>query len=568
MRFLVLRYMLIILHVFIFIQFQVFAGGRKPVRAKHGMVASSSKFASEIGVKVLKNGGNAMDAAIATAFALAVTWPSAGNIGGGGFLVYYSADGEITTIDFREKAPIAATEKMFLDENGRIYEKSNHEGILSTGVPGTVAGLALAHKKYGRLEWKQLVEPAWQLAKNGIPITWGLYDGLKLFKENWLKYPSSAKVFLKADGSLYEPGELWVQEDLAATMKRIMNNGADGFYKGKTAELITDFMQKNNGLITRQDLDHYEAIERKPIHGKFRGYDIYSMAPPSSGGVTIVEMLNLLSGYELIKMGHNSAQYLHVLTESMRRAFADRAQFLGDPDFNSDMPVKKLISKEHAAKLRNSISLTEASKSDSVNFNESYESPETTHISVVDNEGSMVSLTYTLEYSFGNQIVVEGAGFLLNNEMGDFNAIPGKTDSRGNIGTKPNLIQPQKRMLSSMSPTIVAKDGKAMLTIGSPGGRTIINTVLQVLLNVIEFKMNIAEAIESPRIHHQWLPDITIMENWGFSPDTQRIYEALGHSIEYIDYFGRSMGIYKDTETGVLYGTSDSRSTDGAAVGY
>ncbi|MCF8239841.1 MAG: gamma-glutamyltransferase [Melioribacteraceae bacterium] len=562
------RARLMLLSVFILIQFPVFGGGRLPVRAKYGMVVSSSKYASEIGMQVLKNGGNAIDAAVATAFALAVTLPSAGNIGGGGFLVYYGADGKITTIDFREKAPLAATANMYLDASGNIHENSNHEGILSTGVPGTVAGLVLAHKKFGKLGWRQLVKPALMLAKIGIPLTWGLYDDFKLLKENWLKYPSSAKVFLKADGSLYEPGDLWIQRDLAATLERIMNEGRDGFYKGETAKYIVEFMQKNNGLITQNDLDQYEAIERVPVHGTFRGYDIYSMAPPSSGGVTIVEMLNILEGYDLREMGHNSAQYLHLLTETMRRAFADRAQFLGDPEFNPDMPIKKIISKEHAARLSGSISLTEASVSDSTNFNNNYESPETTHLSVVDSMGNMVSLTYTLDYYYGNQMVVEGAGFLLNNEMGDFNPIPGTTDSHGNIGTKPNLIQPQKRMLSSMSPTIVAKDGKAMLVLGSPGGRSIINTVLQVLLNVIEFKMNIAEAIESPRIHHQWLPDKTVIEDWGFSPDTERIYKEYGHAINYENYFGRCMGIYKDPETGLLYGAADSRSTDGAAVGY
>lgn len=558
----------IFLYILILTQFQVFAGGRNPVRARHGMVASSSKYASEIGVQILKSGGNAMDAAVATAFALAVTLPSAGNLGGGGFLVYHSSNGEITAIDFREKAPLSASEKMYLDTNGDIRENSNHEGILATGVPGTVAGLVLAHKKYGRLEWKRLVEPAWKLANNGIPLTWSLSDQFKSLKEDWLKYPSSAMVFLKPDSSLYEPGELWIQPDLAATLERIMNKGRAGFYKGKTANLVINYMRNTDGLITQQDLDQYYAIERKPIHGTFHGYDIYSMCPPSSGGVTIVEMLNILAGYNLTEMGHNSAQYLHVLTETMRRAFADRAKFLGDPDFNLGMPVEKLISKDYAARLRAGISLTKASGSDSANFNNSYESPETTHLSVVDSDDNMVSLTYTLEYYFGNRMVVEGAGFLLNNEMGDFNPIPGKNDSHGHIGTKPNLIQPQKRPLSSMSPTIVAKDGKPVMVIGSPGGRTIINTVLQVLLNVIEFKMNIAQAIESPRIHHQWLPDSTIMEDWGFSPDTERIYKALGHSVRQEDHVGRSMGIYKDLETGLLYGAADSRSSDGAAVGY
>ncbi len=543
-------------------------GGRIPVRAKNGMVSSTSRLASEVGVEVLKSGGNAIDAAVATAFALAVTWPSAGNIGGGGFLVYYGADGTTTTFDFREKAPLAATETMYLDENGEIKDNSNHAGALATGVPGTVAGLALAHEKLGTKKWGDLVQPAITLAEKGFPTTWALHDAMNFLQPYFEKYPSTAKVFLK-NGKPHEPGETWKQTDLANTLKRIKKQGRDGFYKGETARLIAKFMQENGGVITEKDLARYEAIERKPIKGTYRGYDVIGMPPPSSGGVAVVEMLNILEGYNLKEIGHNSALYLHLLTEAMRRAFADRAKHLGDPDFNPDMPIERLTSKEHAEKLRSTIQMFIASNSDVEKFNWPHESSETTHFSVVDGEGNAVSLTYTLENSYGNKMVVEGAGFLLNNEMGDFNAIPGHTDERGRIGTKPNLVAPEKRMLSSMSPTILAKDGKPVLVIGSPGGRTIINTVLQVILNVVDHEMNIAQAIEAGRIHHQWFPDVTFLEPSTTTLDSRQLFENMGHKTGQRGFAqGRAMGIFIDHEKGILYGSADSRSPDGAAVGY
>jgi gamma-glutamyltranspeptidase / glutathione hydrolase len=544
------------------------AAGRNTVRGKNGVVASSSALASEVGVETLRNGGNAVDAAIATAFALAVTWPTAGNIGGGGFLVYHGADGEATTFDFREKAPLAATEDMFLGEDGRVRDNSNHEGILAVGVPGTVAGLALAHREYGNLEWAELVAPAVRLARDGIPITWKLHDDFKGRKERWERYPSSAKVFLKKDGGLFEPGETWRQPDLANTLERIQREGRSGFYRGVTAALIADFMSENGGLITLQDLERYEAVEREPIRGSYRGYEIVSMPPPSSGGVALVEMLNILEGFDLTAAGHNSARYLHLLTESMRRAYADRAHYLGDPDFNEDMPINRLVSKEHAESLRGSISLTEASLSDPALFAEKYESDQTTHFSIVDKGGNMVSLTYTLEWGYGSHIVVEGAGFLLNNEMGDFNAVPGVTDESGLIGTEANRIRPEKRMLSSMTPTIVARDGVPVFATGTPGGKTIINTTLQTILNIIDHGMTIAESIEAGRIHHQWLPDRTLMEERNFSPDTVAIYESLGHNVRRIGSIGSAMGVYHDHDTGVFHGAADSRAEDGAAVGY
>jgi gamma-glutamyltranspeptidase/glutathione hydrolase len=504
----------------------------------------------------------------ATAFALAVTRPSAGNIGGGGFLVYHGADGAVTSFNFREKAPLAATETMFLDETGEIRDDANHDGPLSVGVPGTVAGLWMAHQRLGSLPWKTLVQPAVDLAEQGFPSTWAMQGFLRWLRENAEAYPSTAEVFLKPGGALYEPGELWKQPDLAATLKRIRDRGRDGFYEGKTAELIADYMREAGGLITEEDLAAYEAVEQPPIHGTFRGYDVYAMAPPSSGGVALVEMLNILEGFDLRAIGHNAALYLHLLTEAMRRAYADRAQHLGDPDFNPDMPVDRLTSKAHAEELRASIDLFRASESDSAAFNLVYESPETTHFSVVDSAGNTVSLTYTLEYGYGSRMVVEGAGFLLNNEMGDFNPIPGRTTTTGLIGTTPNLVAPEKRMLSSMTPTIVARGGKPMLAIGSPGGRTIINTVLQVVLNVVEHGMDIGQAVEAGRIHHQWLPDETRFERWAISPDTQRLYEMMGHDVRIVGDQGRAMGIYIDHEAGLLYGAADSRSFDGRVAGF
>jgi gamma-glutamyltranspeptidase/glutathione hydrolase len=544
------------------------AAGRTPVRGLNGVVASSSEIASGIGIDVLRKGGNAVDAAIATAFALAVTWPTAGNIGGGGFLVYHGADGTATTFDFREKAPLGATMDMYLDDEGNVKDNSNHEGILAVGVPGTVAGLQLAHDRLGSMKWKDLVEPAVRLASDGIPISWKLHDDFKSQKARFDRYPSSAKVFSKSDGSLYEPGNVWVQKDLANTLKRIQKSGKDGFYSGKTAQLIADFMSASGGIITLEDLARYEAVEREPIRGSYRGYEVISMPPPSSGGVVLVEMLNILEGFDLQGMGHNSAAYMHALTETMRRAYADRANYLGDPDFNEDMPLDRLMSKEYAEELRSTINITQKSQSDPAKFAQVYESDQTTHFSVVDKDGNMVSLTYTLEWSYGSHIVVEGAGFLLNNEMGDFNAQPGVTDERGRIGTEANLIRPQQRMLSSMTPTIIAKDGVPLFATGTPGGKTIINTTLQTILNVIDFEMSIAESIEAGRLHHQWLPDVTALEADSFSVDTLAIYESYGHQLREVGSIGSAMGVYRDSETGVMSGAADSRAADGGAVSY
>ena len=543
-------------------------GGRTPIRAKNGIVSSASRLASETGVQILKQGGNAVDAAVATAFALAVTWPSAGNIGGGGFLVYHGENGQATTFDFREKAAIAATEDMYLGPNGRVQNNSNHIGMLAVGVPGTVAGLFKAHQELGSLPWAELVAPAVEMARDGIPINYSLQTGFERSANRFRQYSSSAKKFFKSDGSFYQLGETWVQPDLAHTLELIQRNGRDGFYLGENAERLADFMANNGGLITEEDLAKYEAIEREPIKGSYRGFDIVSMPPPSSGGVALVEMLNILEDYDLSEMGHNSADYLHVLTETMRRAYADRAEHLGDPDFNEDIPISRLVDKEYAARLRSTINLNKKSESSPSQFAQAYESEETTHFSVVDKDGNMVSLTYTLEFGYGSAIVVEGGGYLLNNELGDFNAVPGLTDERGNIGTAPNLVAPQKRPLSSMTPTIVAKNGKPVFATGSPGGKTIINTTMQTILNVIDHGFNIAEAIEAGRIHHQWFPDITSVETNSISADTIRLYEAKGHRIRERSSQGAAMGVYHNRDEGLFEGASDSRRGDGAAVGY
>ncbi len=546
--------------------------GRTPAVGRDGMVVSSHYLASEAGKEALRKGGNAIDAAVATALALAVTLPSAGNIGGGGFLVYYGADGKTTTFNFREKAPMAASATMYLDENGAIRNNSNHEGPLSVGVPGTVAGLWMAHQRMGSLPWADLVQPAIDLAEKGFPSTWDMQGYLQQVQGlTHPMYAGTKKAFLKEGKDLYTPGELWKQPDLAETLKRIQKEGRDGFYKGKTAKLLADYMKKYGGIITEEDLARYEAVEQAPVKGTYRGYEIVSMAPPSSGGIALIEMLNILEGYDLKAIGHNSALYLHLLTEAMRRAFADRAEHIGDPAYVSNMPVERLISKPYAKALRNGIDLFKASPSDSATFNAAvhvYESDETTHFSVVDAKGNAVSLTYTLEYSYGSSLVVEGGGFLLNNEMGDFNPVPGVTNRSGQIGTPPNLVAPGKRMLSSMTPTIVAKDGKPVLVIGSPGGRTIINTVLQVVLNVIDHEMNIGEAVEAGRIHHQWLPDITTMEAFWISPDTRQLYEMMGHPLRVRGRQGSAMGIFIDRKKGLIYGAADSRAFDGGASGY
>ncbi|RMF57035.1 MAG: gamma-glutamyltransferase [Calditrichaeota bacterium] len=539
-----------------------------PVYAKHGMVVSTNRLASEIGMRILKQGGNAVDAAVATGFALAVVDIKAGNIGGGGFMVIRLANGKTTTIDYRETAPMAAHEKMYLDATGKLVKNLNHEGYLAVGVPGTVAGFALALKEFGTMSLAQVLEPAIRLAESGFPMPYALSQDFVRQAQRFKKYPSTVKVFYKKDGQPYQPGEIFVQRDLAETLKRIAKEGRDGFYKGKTAELIARQMRDHGGLITKADLAAYKAVLRDPIVTTYRGYTIYSMPPPSSGGVTLALMLNMLERYDLSALGHNSSRYIHLLTEVMRRAYAERARYLGDPDFNPDMPVSWLISKKHAEELARTIDLHHASQSTPTSFDFDLTSKQTTHFSVVDAQGNAVSNTYTLEYFYGSGIVVDGAGFLLNNEMGDFNPWPGHTDTLGLIGTRPNLVQPGKRMLSSMTPTIVAKGDQLFMVTGSPGGRTIIATVLHTILNVIDHGMNIFEAIDAPRFYHQWLPDVIRIEKWGTTTDTVERLEKMGHRVKWVNTQGRAMGILIEPESGYRTGAADPRSELGEAIGY
>lgn len=546
------------------------------VYAKNGMVASSSKLASEVGIEMLKKGGNAIDASVATAFALAVTHPTAGNIGGGGFLVFMDSAGAATTIDFREKAPLKASPDMFLNDDGKVTKgknlyggesTSNHIGAKSIGVPGTVAGLYLAHQKYGSLPWAELVQPAIDLAKSGFPLPYSHAGAAEYFSAN-SPVTFLQDYFKNDNGELTQFGELWVQPELANTLQEIRDNGQDGFYKGVVAKEIVRFMRENGGIITMEDLRRYTAVERKPIKGTFKGYDIYSMPPPSSGGVALVEMMNLMELANFDSIEFNSTAYVHLVAEAMRRAFSDRAEHLGDPDFNLDMPLNKLTSKAFAKTRFENIDMSKASVSDSSKFGQLYDGTSTTHFSVVDKAGNAVSLTYTLEHGYGSGMGSKRLGFIFNNEMGDFNPQPGNTTRSGQVGTNPNLIQPEKRMLSSMTPTIVAKDGKPYLVIGSPGGRTIINTTFQTVLNVLAYDMRVDKAIEAMKIHHQWLPDVLRYERMLLSPDTREALEAMNHTLVPVNSLGELMGIQVNTEEKIIIGASDSSSSNGAAVGY
>ncbi|WP_281540581.1 gamma-glutamyltransferase [Maribacter aestuarii] len=546
------------------------------VYARNGMVVSSSKIASEVGTDILKKGGNAIDASVATAFALAVTHPTAGNIGGGGFLVFMDASGTATTIDFREKAPLEASPDMFLDANGKLTKGQNlygnestvnHIGAKSVGVPGTVAGLYLAHQKYGNLPWADLVQPAIDIAKNGFPLTWKISRDAAYFSAN-SPVPFLKDFFKNDSGNLTQFGEVFKQPELANTLTEIRDHGHDGFYKRPVAKEIVNFMKQNGGIISMKDLKRYTAVERKPVKGTFNDYEIYSMPPPSSGGVALIEMMNLMELANLEDIEFNSTAYVHLVAEVMRRAFADRAEHLGDADFNNDLPLDKLTSKAFAKTRFDNIDMTKASVSDSTKLGQLYDGTSTTHFSVMDKEGNAVSLTYTLEHSYGSGMGSDKLGFIFNNEMGDFNPQPGITTNSGQVGTNPNLIQPEKRMLSSMTPTIVAKDSKPYLVIGSPGGRTIINTVFQTVLNVLAYDMRVDRAIEAMKIHHQWLPDEIEYERGLLSPDTRKALEAMNHTLVPTNSLGALMGIQVDAENKVLIGAADSSRPDGAAIGY
>jgi gamma-glutamyltranspeptidase/glutathione hydrolase len=539
--------------------------GSVPVRARNAMVVSQNAIASQVGMEVMLAGGNAVDAAVATAFALAVVHPSAGNLGGGGFLLLRPARGSAAVYDFREEAPSGATPTMFL-RNGRYSADLHHSGYLAVGVPGTVAGLEAAWRDFGRKPWSELLQPAIALAREGFMVSDGLARSLRDVLPKMKPYPASTAQFSRA-GVPYEMGDLLKQPDLAKTLERISEKGAKDFYEGRTAELIVDEMERHGGLVTRDDLRSYTIYRRPPLRGSYRGAEILTVPPPSAGGVTLLQCLNVLEGYDVAAMGFDSSRYVHHASEALRRAFADRWHWLGDPGFVS-APVDRLVSKEYAVSLRQSMSEDRASVSSPSSFEWPPESRETTHLSVVDPDRNAVALTYTLEEGYGSKIVVPGAGFLLNNEMGDFNAGPGLTDETGLVGTPPNLAAPGKRMLSSMAPTVVVQDGRPILVVGAAGGRRIPSTLLEIVVDVLDFGMNVQEAIDAPRFHHQWLPDVIVYEPHGLSADTIATLEAQGHRVEErpADTWSRAHGIAVDSD-GMLEGGCDRRSPDGAAIG-
>jgi gamma-glutamyltranspeptidase / glutathione hydrolase len=551
---------------FVGVDFACGAEGDRVVEGSRGMVVSVSGPASDVGLAMLKEGGNAVDAAVATAFALAVTWPEAGNIGGGGFMLVMPAGKKPECIDYRETAPDAANERMFKPDETNL----SHRAV---GTPGTVAGLALAHRRHGMLKWRRLVEPAVRLAAEGFAIDAATAESLNevLAEKDSAPFEELHRVYGKPGGGAWAAGDRLVQAELAATLKLIAEDGPDAFYRGKIAEQIATEMGQGRGLVARDDLAKYEAKVREPIHGTYRGYDVFGPPPPSSGGICLVEMLNILERFELRKLGRDSAQTTHLMVEAMRRAYRDRAAHLGDSDF-VEIP-KRLVTKEYVAKLAAGIDVDRATKSESLagEIDLVSESEHTTHFSVIDAEGMAVSNTYTLEQSFGSRVVVRGAGFLLNNEMGDFNWRPGYTDRAGRIGTKPNLIAPRKRMLSSMTPTIVARDGKPVLITGSPGGRTIINTVLCVVLGVCEFEMDVREAVDAPRLHHAWFPDRVQVEVRGSESERAgqgRVIEGLrllGHEVRVVERQGDAHTIL--IRDGVFRGYADPRIA-GKAAGY
>lgn len=546
---------------------------RQPVRAPRGMVASTSVIASEVGADILRRGGSAVDAAVGVALALAVVYPAAGNLGGGGFMMIRLRDGRTTAIDYREMAPQAATRDVYLDSKGQIIrgEGSSTLGYRASGVPGTVAGMDLALKKYGsgKFTWAQLIEPARRLAARGFPVSYSLARSLKSNADTFGLYEDSRKIFLN-NNNFYKEGDLLRQPELAATFARLQVRGPREFYEGQTARLLVADMQRHNGLITMNDMRGYVAKERQTLRGTYRGHEIISMPPPSSGGAVLMQMLNILEAYDLRSMGWSSSARYHFTAEAMRRAFADRAAYMGDADF-VNVPVAGLIDKDYAAKQRSSIKPDRASTSAEIGAGRpvGYESSETTHFTVVDAQSNAVSNTYTLNESYGSKVVAKGTGVLLNNEMDDFTSKPGVPNAYGLIQSERNAIAPRKRPLSAMTPTFVLrKDNTLWFTIGSPGGPTIINTVLQVISNVVDFEMNIQQAIDAPRIHHQWLPDEIVYEPYGLSADTQSALEKRNHRLtKRPRYMGDAHGIMIEEQSGVRLGASDPRN-DGAAVGY
>ncbi|HAU3146894.1 gamma-glutamyltranspeptidase [Salmonella enterica subsp. salamae] len=538
-----------------------------PVRATQGMVASVDAMATQVGVDILKQGGNAVDAAVAVGYALAVTHPQAGNLGGGGFMLLRTKDGATTAIDFREMAPAGATRDMFLDEQGNPDSKKSLTSPLASGTPGTVAGLSLALEKYGSLPLNSVVRPAIKLAQEGFIVNDALADDLKTYGSEVLPHHENSKAIFWKDGEPLKKGDKLVQQDLANSLTMIAENGPDAFYKGEIARQIAQQMQQNGGLITTDDLAAYQAVERTPVSGEYRGYQIFSMPPPSSGGIHIVQILNILENFDMKKYGFGSADAIQIMAEAEKYAYADRSEYLGDPDF-VNVPWQALTSKAYAKSIAGQIDINKAKPSSEIRPGKlaPYESDQTTHFSVVDKDGNAVAVTYTLNTTFGTGIVAGNTGILLNNQMDDFSAKPGVPNVYGLVGGEANAVGPKKRPLSSMSPTIVVKDGKTWLVTGSPGGSRIITTVLQMVVNTIDFGMNVAEATNAPRFHHQWLPDELRVEK-GFSPDTLKLLEQKGQKVALKEAMGSTQSIMVGAD-GELYGASDPRSVDDLTAGY
>tara|TARA_R110000851_G_scaffold4900_2_gene20268 strand:- start:51484 stop:53286 length:1803 start_codon:yes stop_codon:yes gene_type:complete len=539
----------------------------QPIYAKHGMVSSQEALASQIGVDILKQGGNAVDAAVAVAYALAVTLPRAGNIGGGGFMLVHIAEQNKTiAIDYRETAPAKAYKDIFLDEQGNAVDKLSREHGLAVGVPGTVMGMELALTQYGTMSMKQVIAPAMKLAIDGISVTSDLSNSLSGLKSRITQWPSSAEIFYHADGSNYQVNEIFKQPELAHSLSLIAEKGSKGFYQGETAEKIVTAVTNAGGMMSLTDLANYKVVEREPVRGHYRGYEVVSMPPPSSGGIHIIEMLKVLEQFPIDKLGHNSADTLHLMAETMKYAYADRSEYLGDPDFVS-VPMKQLISPEYAKNIASKISINKTTPSSEIKPGKlaPYESDQTTHFSIIDKWGNAVANTYTLNFSYGSGLVAKGTGMLLNNEMDDFSAKPGTPNGYGLIGGEANAVEGNKRPLSSMSPTIVMKDGKPYIVTGSPGGSRIINITLQMIMNVIDHKLNIAEATAAARMHHQWLPDFIWVEHT-LNRDTISLLEAKGHKVKVGNAMGSTQSIMM-TEQG-LFGASDPRRSGSAAIGY
>ncbi|MCB2380970.1 gamma-glutamyltransferase [Shewanella sp. SR1] len=539
----------------------------QPVWAKHGMVASQETLASRTGVEILKQGGNAVDAAVAVAFSLAVTLPRAGNIGGGGFmLVHIAKENKTIAIDYREMAPSKAKKDIFLDENGDAVEKLSREHGLAVGVPGTVMGMSLALEKYGTMTLAQVTAPAIKMAQEGISVTPDLAESLAGLKRRMTQWPTTAAIFYKADGSDYQVDDILKQPELAHSLSLIAEKGTKGFYEGETATKLINAVKDAGGIMTLDDLKNYKVVEREPVRGEYRGYEVVSMPPPSSGGVHIIEMLNVLQQFPIDKLGHNTAQTIHLMAETMKHAYADRSEYLGDPDFYK-VPVKALTSKDYAQKIASQIAMNKTTPSAEIKPGKlaPYESDQTTHFSVVDKWGNAVSNTYTLNFSYGSGLVAKGTGILLNNEMDDFSAKPGVPNGYGLVGGDANAVEGNKRPLSSMSPTIVMKDGKPFLVTGSPGGSRIITTTLQIIMNVIDHGLNIAEASNAARVHHQWLPDELRVES-SLNRDTISLLEAKGHKVKVQSAMGSTQSIMV-TEQGI-FGASDPRHSGSEAIGY